>query len=71
MKMLDLDVGDAKKMDVVTEEEALEFLEAGVAIICQVRPREFLELRKESDLQQCEKLKNEGIYDSLNLFLEN
>ena len=71
MKMLDLDASDVKDMHKVTEEEALEFLNAGVPIVCQVNPRDFMELQKESDLSQCKRLKQEKIYDSLNLFLEN
>ena len=71
MKMLDLEASDVKDMHKITEKEALEFLNAGVSIVCQVRPREFMKLQKESDFQQCKRLKEEKIYDSLNLFLEN
>lgn len=69
--MLDFDEDDVKDMTELSEKEALEFLRVGEVVICQVHPREFLELNTKSDLKQCKRLEQENIYDSLKLFLEN
>ncbi len=70
MKMLAYDV-DAigKELHKVTKEEALEYLEAGVPVVCRIHQREFVELNTEADLKQCEYLKEEGIYEKTELYI--
>ena len=70
MRMLDMDLSELKNLSKVTEKEALEFLKEGVEVICRIHPREFVELRTESDLYQCKKLKEEKIYELMELFIE-
>ena len=70
MRMLAYDV-DAidKELHKVRKEEALEYLEAGVPVVCRIHQREFVELNTEADLKQCEYLKEEGIYEKTELYI--
>lgn len=69
MKMLDIDVSELDELSKVAESEALEFLNDGVEVICRIHPREFIGLSKKSEFEQCKKLQEEKIYDSLQFFI--
>lgn len=70
MRMLDKDLEDLKELAKVTEDEALEFLNAGVPVVCRIRQREFIELKSKSELEQCKNLKSNKIYDMVDLYIE-
>ena len=54
----------------MTRKEAEEFLQEGVSIICRVARREFMEVTDLVDLNNLERLKEIGIYDTVELYLE-
>ncbi len=70
MKRLNMETSKVKQLVEVKEKEALEFLNGGKAVVCQVHPREFLQLTTSTDLFQCKRLWDAGIYDSFKLFLQ-
>ncbi len=70
MKMLNMEPNDAKKLTKMTRKEAEEFLQEGVSIICRVARREFMEVTDLVDLNNLERLKEIGIYDTFELYLE-
>ena len=70
MKMLDMDVSEMNELTKIEKNEALEFLEAGVDIICRTDRRDFYKVSKISDLKQCIKLAEDGVYDLLQFFVE-
>lgn len=69
MKMLDMDVSELQDLSKVTLNEALKFLKEGVCVICRIHPREFVEIKSEDELEKCKKLKEEGIYDLMEVFI--
>ena len=70
MRMLDIDVSEIDELSKITENEALDFLEEGVEVICRINSRDFMELTNKLDLEQCKKLKEEQIYDRMELYIE-
>lgn len=70
MKMLNLDAGDAKNLNKISKEEALEFVNEGVAIICQTSRRDFYKVDKTSDLNQAIRLESLGVYDPLKFYID-
>lgn len=70
MKMLNMEPNDTKSLTKMTREEAEEFLQEGVSIICRVSRREFMEVTNLMDLKNLERLKEIGVYDTFELYLE-
>ena len=70
MKMLNMEPNDAEKLTKMTRKEAEEFLQECVSIICRVARREFMEVTDLMDLNNLERLKEIGIYDTFELYLE-
>ena len=70
MKMLNMEPNDAEKLTKMTRKEAEELLQEGVSIICRVARREFMEVTDLMDLNNLERLKEIGIYDTFELYLE-
>lgn len=70
MKMLSLDAGDAKNLNQISKEEALEFVAEGLAIICQTSRRDFHEVKEISDLKQAIRYADLGVYDTLKFYID-
>ena len=69
MRMLDINVREIKDLVKLTEEEAFEYLNEWVHVVCRVNSREFLEISNTSELQQSKRLKEQKIYEFFQLFL--
>ena len=70
MKPTNYDIKDIEKLTKINEETAREFLDASVPIVIRTDKRNFQRAEKESDLEQAKRLREMGIYEMLQYFLE-
>lgn len=68
MRMLSLDVHDVKNLTKMTQDEAYQFLNDGVHIICRVSPREFQEVYNVQELDGLVRLETMEIYRALEYY---
>jgi len=58
------------RLSKISEEEARKFIESGVAIVLRTRSRDFYRVTKIADFDQAKRLKQMGVYDVFEAYLE-